>query len=238
MDREYKAMEHIPENGRQPTRVLIVDDQPLFREMLFVYLTMQKGIQVIGAVDTGHEAIRVANDARPDVVVMDHDLGVQPDGLRAAHLIKASSPSVGIVILSERAASEYAAVVQTRKSAGWSFLLKQSIRDGSTLLRAIEGAAWGQVTVDPALLKGVSFQRRSVLERLTGEQLKVLKDMAAGFNDQAIARRTGISGPETSALVESVYQDLHIGHDLGVDQRVRAVLTYLRETAGSAAQPG
>jgi DNA-binding NarL/FixJ family response regulator len=218
-------------NHRSPTRVLVVEDEPLYRELLCGYLAGQRGIQVIGSVNNGHDALRVSGAESPDVVLVDIELRSQPDGIRTAHMIKAANPATGIVILTMHTDREYLAAIPERKAAGWSFLLKQSVPDGLSLVRAIEGAAWGLVSIDPALMQGLQPRRRSLLERLTQKQWHVLSSMASGQSDGAIARHLGASDAEFGRLLQTVYDDLHIEAGESLDQRVKAVLTFIRETS-------
>ncbi|MBM3957167.1 MAG: response regulator transcription factor [Gemmatimonadetes bacterium] len=217
---------------KAPTRVLVVDDEPLFRELVTVTLSAAGSIQVVGAAERGQEAVDMAERTAPDVVVMDIELGSEPDGIRAAHQIKAANPAVGIVIVSVHRERQYLAALPSRRAAGWSFLLKRSIRDPQTLVRAIEGAARGLVTMDPAVLEDLRPRRRSALERLSGEQLAVLAMIAAGYADAAIARELCVDEASVRRAVESVYRDLGIeGDGAEADPRVRAALLYMQETS-------
>ena len=215
------------------TKVLIVEDEPLFRDLLKTTLGSYDQIQVVGAVDNGIDAIEVAEETLPDVVLMDIELGSEPDGIRAAHQIKAANPTVGIVILSMHREKEYLASLPESRAAGWSYMLKQSLRDKDALVRAIEGSSWGLVTIDPALLESLKPRSRSVLERLTQQQLMVLEKIAAGYSDVAIADQMGIDSASLARLAALVYQDLNIPVDGPTDPRVKATLIYLNETTTS-----
>ncbi len=216
------------------TRVLIVEDEALFREMLTAALSRHKTIEVVGTASTGEEALRLSVEKNPDVVLMDIELGSEPDGIKSAHLIKAAHPSIGIVILSMHHDKEYLASLPDKRAGGWSFLLKQSVRDSMSLVRAIEGAAWGLVSMDPAIMEHLRPRKRSILERLTQRQLLVLREMSAGYSDGAIAGRMGVSEPSVRRLARSIYEDLGIAGDQALDQRIKAILTYLRETSRRA----
>lgn len=216
------------------TRVLVVDDEPVFRELVVRALSGAGSIEVVGDAGNGHDAIRMAEQLGPDVVLMDIELGCEPDGIRAAHQIKAANPSVGIVILSMHNERQYLAALPNQRAAGWSFLLKRSIRDPETLVRAVDGAARGLVTMDPAVLEDVRPRRRSVLERLSEEQLQVLSRMSAGYSDAAIARELGIELDAVKELVESVYKGLEIESEAGRSApRVQATLLFVRETSSA-----
>ena len=215
------------------TRILIVEDEPLFRDLLRTTLSSYDQIEVIDAVDNGIEAIEVAEATCPDVVLMDIELGSEPDGIRTAHQIKAANPTIGIVILSMHKEKEYLASLPDNKAAGWSYMLKQSLRDKESLVRAIEGSSWGLVTMDPALLETLSPRKRSVLERLTQQQLMVLEKIAAGYSDERIAAQIGVETDSMERLVALIYEDLAIPADGPIDPRVKATLIYLNETTNS-----
>ena len=222
--------------GTTQTRVLIVDDEPLFRELVTSSLSATGSIEVVGAVGSGMDAIEAAAKTVPDVVLMDIELGSEPDGIRAAHQIKAANPAIGIVIVSMHRERQYLADLPSQRAAGWSFLLKRSIREPGTLIRAIEGAARGLVTMDPAVLENLRPRRRSVLERLSGEQITILAKMAAGYTDAAIARELGVSEASARRMAASVFRDLDIdGRNEDADPRVQAALLYMRETSSDAA---
>ena len=112
-------------------------------------------------------------------------------------------------------------------------MLKQSLRDKDALVRAIEGSSWGLVTIDPALLESLKPRSRSVLERLTQQQLMVLEKIAAGYSDVAISDQMGIDSASLARLAALVYQDLNITVDGPTDPRVKATLIYLNETTTS-----
>jgi len=232
--------EHGPNAGgvpsREPrtraTRVLIVDDEPLFRDLVTSSLEAAGSMEVVGAVGRGLDAIEMAERTAPDVVVMDIELGSEPDGIRSAHQIKAANPAIGIVIVSMHRDRQYLAALPTQRAAGWSFLLKRSIREPETLVRAVEGAARGLVAMDPAVMEDLRPRRRSALERLSAEQLSVLAKISAGYTDVAIARELRVNEASVRRTTESIYRDLKIDDDTA-DPRVRATLIYLREVSSN-----
>lgn len=213
------------------TRVLIVEDEPLFRNLLRTALSSYDRIEVVAAVDNGADAIAYAEEHAPDVVLMDIELGSQPDGIKTAHQIKAADPTTGIVILSTHRNKEYLASIPESRAAGWSYILKQSLRDQDALVRVIEGSAWGLVSMDPAVIEVLRPRRRSVLERLTGQQMLVLEKIVSGYTDQAIAEHTGVEMDAVVRIIRSIYADLRIPADGPTDPRVKAVLVYLQETS-------
>ena len=87
--------------------------------------------------------------------------------------------------------------------------------------------------MDPALLETLSPRKRSVLERLTQQQLMVLEKIAAGYSDERIAAQVGVETDSMERLVALIYEDLAIPADGPIDPRVKATLIYLNETTNS-----
>ena len=110
-------------------RVLIVEDEGLYRDMLRIALSTFPYIDVTGSASNGQDAIRLAAELGPDVVLMDIELGSSPNGIEAAHCIRAASPSTGIVILSMYWEKQYIASLRQDQAAGWSYLRKQGLED-------------------------------------------------------------------------------------------------------------
>ncbi len=214
-----------------PINVLVCDNESLFREILVAALHKEPLINVVGAVASGIEAIELVKVTTPDVVLMDIELGDGPNGIVIAAEIKNAYPEIGIVILSAHRDKEFLAGFLDKGTIGWSFLLKQSVADIHSLVRAIESAAAGQVTMDPAVMNDLFPRQISLLERLTHNQLEALMFIASGYADSAIAAELLIDEDLVGPLLQTIYADLHIDESGAVDQRVRATLVYLQETA-------
>ena len=214
-----------------PINVLVCDNESLFREILVDALHKESLINVVGAAATGLEAIELVKDTAPDVVLMDIELGDGPNGIVIAADIKKTFPETGIVVLSAHRDKEFLAGFLDEGTVGWSFLLKQSVADIHSLVRAIESAAAGQVTMDPAVMNNLFPRKRSLLERLTHSQMEALMFTASGYADSAIAAELLIDVSLVGPLLQTIYSDLHIDETGAVDRRVQATLVYLQETA-------
>jgi DNA-binding NarL/FixJ family response regulator len=219
------------ESSLPTINVLVCDNESLFRAILVDALDKQPTINVVGAAASGIEAIEITKDTKPDVVLMDIELGEGPNGIVVASDIKKAFPDTGIVVLSAHRDKEFLSSFLEEGTAGWSFLLKQSIADIHSLSRAIESAAAGQVTMDPLVMNDLFPRQRSVLERLTHNQLEALMFIASGYADSAISEELEIDENLVEPLLNTVYEDLHLEADESVDQRVQATLLYLQETA-------
>ncbi len=214
-----------------PINVLVCDHESLFREILVSALDDEPTINIVGVVASGIEAIEFSKNVQPDAVLMDIELGDGPNGIVVANDIKEAFPDTGIVVLSAHRDKEFLASFVDSGTAGWSYLLKQSITDIHSLARAIESAAAGQVTMDPSIMSDLFPRRRSILERLTHSQMEALMFISSGYADSAISDELKINEDLVEPLLQTIYTDLHIDDSKEVDRRVQATLLYLQETA-------
>ena len=212
--------------------VLVVEDEELFRQMLRSELSAQPEIEVIGEASNGEEAVELAAALRPEVVLVDIELGDGINGIQAGTIIKTKVPGTGIVILSQHKNKQFISNLREDTGGGWSYLLKQNVRDTETLVRAIRGAAWGMMVIDPDLVAEFTPKLDSPLAKLTKEQISVMELLAKGYTNKAITEKLKIAGGE--ALVqedlEGIYRELGIESTGEVDPRVAIVRTYLEET--------
>lgn len=213
-------------------RVLIVEDEGLFRDMLRIALSSLPDIEVVGSSSNGQDAILLAEELRPDVVLMDIELGSGPNGIEAGHHIRAASPSTGIVILSMHRDKQYIASLPKDQASGWSYLLKQSLEDTGALIRAIQGSAAGLVVMDPTIVQGLQPRVGTRVGRLTPRQQDVLRLMAQGYNNAGIAENLVIGQKSVENLINMIFQELEVPREGQVHPRVMAVLTYLEEAQG------
>ncbi|MCX5999419.1 MAG: response regulator transcription factor [Chloroflexi bacterium] len=209
------------------TRIVIVDDEPLFRDLLRRTLTRESGFEVVGIAEDGEAAIRVAREVKPDAILMDIELGGELNGIEAALRIKEESPKMGIVILSAHSDRRYITSLPLEASRGWAYLLKQTVPDLATVVRAVEGSRAGMVVLDPAVLAGLRPRRGSVVAALTPRQQEVLGLLAEGCDNATIAERLSLSEKSVETYINAIYQGLHLSNEPGIHARVRATLLYL-----------
>ncbi len=212
-------------------RVLIVEDEGLFRDMLKIYLGSIPNLEVVEAVSDGEAAIEAADRLQPDVVLLDIELGSQPNGIAAGRAIKQQNGNIGIIVLSAHKEREYLSLVAKEEYSGWSYLLKQSVSDASALVRAIEGTASGSVVMDPCVVDSMKPRSGSITSRLTPRQQEVLAMMAQGYNNAAIAEKLVLGTKSVENYINAIYQELSLNHDDSLHPRVQAVLSYIRDSS-------
>ncbi len=194
-------------------RVLIADDHRLFRQGLISLMkTREDLVDVVGEAETGEEAVRLAGELQPDVILMDIYMP-QQDGLQAAGEIRKRYPNIAIVMLtsSERDGHLYEAV-----RLGVSGYLLKSL-DATELFDSLNRVVQGETAMTPAmaarLLKGVA--RRLVDEdkgeqSLTERELLVLRLVASGASNSEIGERLSISVNTVKSHLKSILEKLQL----------------------------
>ena len=211
-------------------KVMIVEDEGLFRDMLKISLSSFPNLEIVDAVSSGEAALRASKELSPDVVLMDIELGSEPNGIATAKMIREANPKTGIVILSVHKDKEYISSLSMDEAAGWSYVLKQSVGDTSALGRAIEGSASGFVVLDPEVVVGLKPRQGSFSSRLTPRQQEVLALMAQGYNNAAIANKLVLGHKSVENYINAIYQELNLSQSGRVHPRVSAVLSYIQDS--------
>jgi DNA-binding NarL/FixJ family response regulator len=218
--------------------ILVVEADSLLRDMLGTVLAAQPGLAVVGATGDAAEAIRIAGAEKPDVALVGLDAENEQNALAVAQAISGSRSSTRIVFLGEHPDRRTLAALPAFRAAGWSYLLRQSVTDVATLVRAIDGAAMGLVVLDPLVVESLG-RRETRLSALTKRQLEVLSLMAKGYNNAAIARSLVLEEKSVENHINAIFGQLNLSRDNAAHPRVKAVLLYLQETMGSGdADPG
>jgi len=203
-----------------PIRVLIADDHAVVRHGLRMFLGTDPELEIVGEAGDGAEALQMALQSCPDVVLMDLLMPVM-DGIQATAAIRREAPDTEVVALTS--VLEDSAVVDAIRAGAIGYLLKDT--QAHELCRAIKAAAAGQVELCPEaaarLMREVRTPDRST-EPLTERETEVLRLLAQGLSNQEIAR-TLIIGEQTVKSHVS-----HILAKLGVPSRTQAALYAIR----------
>ncbi len=190
-------------------RVVIVDDHEVVRRGLRYMLEQRSDIEVVGEGSDGKEAIALASELLPDVILLDL-LMSNVGGIEVVREIKRLAPSTKIIILTSFYESDQ--IFGAIKAGALSYLLKESSTE--ELLKAIYGAAHGESKLHPLvaarLLREVREQEESPLKDLTPRELEVLTLIARGRSNPEIAAELSISEPTVRMHVANVLMKLHL----------------------------
>jgi DNA-binding NarL/FixJ family response regulator len=193
-----------------PIRVLVVDHHQTFAELLGFALGGQPDLRYVGHANTGAEALRLVEELRPDVVLMDVELP-DADGIVTTELLRAGHPETRVVVLT---ASTEPALVGRAAAAGASGFLTKNGALGD-ILHAVHTAHGGGMTVSSHLLTGLLKSTAPGTDPaggpsggLTAREHEVLRLMGTGLDARAIARRLGISVHTCRGYVKSVLAKL------------------------------
>lgn len=214
-----------------PIRVLIADDHRLFRQGLR-YVCQAGGIEVVGEAEDGWEAVRLARQLCPDVILMDIRMpGL--DGVEATRLITANQPGIRIIILTMYRQDQY--VFEAIKAGAYGYLLKDI--DEKELVEAIQAVCRGDALINPSLAARLleEFRRLSqstAEEELTPGEIEVLRLVAQGLDNKSIARELNLSERTVTNRLSEIYQKLHVAN------RTQAALVALRRGWASLDENG
>ncbi|MDQ0379030.1 response regulator transcription factor [Amycolatopsis thermophila] len=218
-------------------RVVVAEDLYLLRDGM-VRLIEAYGHEVVATATTGPETLDALRRHRPDVSVVDVRMppAQSDEGLRAALAARREVPGLPVLILSQHVEQLYARELLADGTGGIGYLLKESVFDADQFIDALHRVAGGGTAMDPAviakLLAGGPTDRR--LDRLTEREHDVLRLMAEGLSNQAIAGRLFLSDSAISKYTTSLFGKLGITDDGNTNRRVLAVLAYLNGPARSA----
>jgi DNA-binding NarL/FixJ family response regulator len=199
--------------------VLIAEDHAVVRQGLRDFLSLDGDIAVAGETTNGREAVRLARELSPDVVLMDLTLPVM-DGIEATEQIREELPEVRVVALTS--ALDGGTVMAAVRAGATGFLLKNAEAD--ELRHAVKAAAAGRTYVSSAAVARLVDQVNGASgpERLTERESEVLVMLARGKANKEIARELGIGQQTVKTYVS------HIFDKLGVHSRTQAVAHALR----------
>jgi DNA-binding NarL/FixJ family response regulator len=206
-------------------RVALVDDNPMFLDMLAGTLDRNDHLRVVAKASSVREARAVVKPGEVDVAVIDIEL---PDGngVGLGLGFQQSDPALKVVLLSAHSMLDVVWQLPGKIGEKWSYLSKTSSASIDDLTHAIVDAAHGRVVVDPALLPTTN-RSGAGLARVTNRQRQILALVAEGFNNEAIAERLGLAEKSVVNHLTAIYNHLNIGEEK--NSRVAATLVYLRE---------
>src|SRR5919202_4075556 len=197
-----------------PLRVVIAEDNYLVREGTRRLLEDSGDVQVLAAVGTAIELLDAVARLRPQTVLTDIRMppGHHTEGIEAAHAIRARHPEVGVVVLSQHAEEAYAFQLFQQGTAGLAYLLKERVGDLDELLRALHEVVAGRSAIDPQIVELLVAHRARVADspvsRLSPRELEVLREMAQGKSNGAIAAALVLSESAVEKHVNAIFSKL------------------------------
>ncbi|MFE4665977.1 response regulator [Streptomyces sp. NPDC056716] len=209
-----------------PVRILLCDDHAVVRAGLLALLGSAPDIEVIGEAGTGEEALAMARKLRPDVVLMDLQLGEGMDGVETTRRLVADRPPAdrpptgrppagGPHVLVLTTYDTDADITRAIEAGATGYLLKAEGPD--ELFAAIHAAAEGRTALSPPVAGRVMAQLRSPAPTLTARERDILTHLAQGLPNREIARALFISEATVKTHLRRIYDKL------GVDTRSGAV---------------
>jgi DNA-binding NarL/FixJ family response regulator len=205
-------------------RIVLADDQQLFREALRSLLAAQPGFEVVGEAGDGEQVVQLVSELHPDVVLMDVLMPVL-DGVAATRRLRAEQPDCHIIMLTTFDDDEY--VIEGLRAGAIGYLLKDA--PTKRLVEAVQMAARGETFLQPSIaakvvaelnrqLPAPGFMQRGLVEPLTPREVDILRMIARGSSNREIATHLVITEGTVKNHVTSILGKL------GVRDRTQAVL--------------
>ena len=217
-------------------RIVLAEDHYLVREGVRRLLETRPDFEVAAVCDD-LDSLLVAVDAeRPDVVVTDIRMppGSADEGIQAAKRLRETNPEVGVVVLSQYANPSYALALLEGGSARRAYLLKERVKDVEQLAAAILAVAEGGSVIDPKVVEALVAENarseESPLNELTPRERDVLREMAGGKNNAAIAEALFLTERSVEKVIHAIFLKLGLTWETTVHKRVKAVVLYLAES--------
>lgn len=193
-------------------RVLLADDHPVVRSGLGGLLAVEEDLEVVGEAADGAQALALAHELRPDLVLMDLRMPVL-DGAAATARIVAEVPGTRVLVLTTYETD--ADILRAVEAGATGYLLKDTPR--AELVAGVRAAARGEAALSPSVARRLVQQVRGSDERLTPRETQVLAAVARGLSNAAIGAELFIAEATVKTHLLRVFAKL------GVDDRTRAV---------------
>jgi NarL family two-component system response regulator LiaR len=208
------------------TTVLIADDHPLLRDGVANLLQKESDFEVVGQAADGEEAVKLANEKSPDVVLMDIEMP-KVDGLEATRQIKAALPETSVLVLTIHDDEEYIAALLDAGAAG--YLLKTTF--GKELVQAVRAVHLGEFILDsqigPKVFRAFALRSNKLVpltegKTLSDKEIEVAKLVGRGMTNEEITKKMNISLRTVKGHLSDIF------YKLGVNSRTESIAACLR----------
>lgn len=214
-------------------RLAIADDSGLFRSSLALLLTAS-GAEVVTSAPSGTDLIAAVATDPPDAVLLDIRMppSFTDEGITTAEELRGLHPDLGIVVLSTYAETSYAARLLETVSTGVGYLLKDNVTDVGALMDSLGRVTAGETVVDPVIVRRLLRRDREPGKTgaLNERERAVLRLMAEGRSNLGIGKELYLSARTVETHVTNVFAKLGLAASDADNNRVRAVLEFLRAT--------
>ncbi|MDR0946102.1 MAG: response regulator transcription factor [Bifidobacteriaceae bacterium] len=210
-------------------RVGIVEDEGLLRSMLTELVNQNPAMRVVGSAGGVAAARATFRPGMCDIMLMDVELG-DGNGVALGVELQREDPGLIITLLSSHDVLELVLSIRDNVPRPWNYLSKRSSVTPEVLYRSIIEAAKGEVILDPELMDRSSPRDGTPMAALSPARLQVLRLVAQGFSNQAVAELLGLSRRSVENHLQAIYRELGISSS-EASPRVAAVLQFIQQTA-------
>jgi NarL family two-component system response regulator LiaR len=209
-----------------PIKIILADDHTMFREGLRAIINGESDMAVVGEARDGFEVLEKVNELTPDVVLMDINMP-RLDGIKATRHLSAQHPQARVIILTMYGQDQY--VFESIRAGAWSYILKDA--PARRLIETIRAVYRGEAVIDPSVTLKVLEQFRQLAQGQQGKdfpllnerEVEILRLVAQGATNSAIAERLFLSENTVKHMVSEIIQKLH------VNNRAEAIAYVMRE---------
>lgn len=208
-----------------PLRILIVDDQPLFRFGLSTLISTTTDLALVGEAESGEAAIPLAQTAQPELVIMDIQMpGI--GGIEATRQIVSAYPAMQVLMLTIFEDNEL--ILLALRAGAKGYILKESKPD--EILRAIRAVGHGEAIFSPAIASNIlnyfkaprQPQGGKVFPELSDREYEILTLIARGMNNTAIAQHLVLSPKTIRNHITTIFSKLHVADRANAILRAKA----------------
>jgi two-component system nitrate/nitrite response regulator NarL len=225
-------VQQTPQPTRRPTRILLVDDQPLFRGAIASLIDGQDDLEVIGEADNGLAGVEKSAVLKPDLVLMDVEMPVM-DGVEATRRVREAQPDVKVVVLTVSDSDEH--VFEAIRIGAHGYLLK-NLRP-EQLFDMIRSVMRNETALSPAIAGRLVSEFRDGMRRvapeppaerpaITPRELEILQLVAEGLSNKEIGKRLWITEGTVKNHVHNALEKLHMSN------RIQAAAYIVRQGLG------